>query len=70
MTKHNICYLGFTQSELAKKCGISRCFLNQILNYRRKPTLETAIKIVRATDGALPLRELRPDIYAIIEKYP
>ena len=42
-----------TQGELARELGISRPYLNQLLNGRR-PGAETIARIAKATQGAVP----------------
>ena len=43
------------QRELARRWGMPESTLSDILSGRRSPSLETARKIKRLTDGAVPL---------------
>jgi len=45
---------GIKQSDLADRLGISQAFLSQLLNGRRTPSLELAVRIERLTGGAVP----------------
>ena len=43
-----------TQRDFASSLGISQAFLSQLLNGRRIPSLDLAVRIERLTDGAVP----------------
>ena len=43
--KHRRKELGFSQDELAKKCGVSRQTINAIENNKYDPTLSLAFKL-------------------------
>lgn len=45
---------GETRSAWAARLGISRSYLSDILNGNRKPGLELAVRIERATGGEVP----------------
>lgn len=47
---------------LAKEIGVLPVRISDFKSGRRKPSLEQAIKISRATRGLVSLAELRPDI--------
>ncbi len=49
-----------TQTELAKELGIDRSYLNGILKGKRKPGLDLARRISKATGKSL--LKLRPDL--------
>lgn len=44
---------GITQAQFAARIQISQGGLNDILNARKKPSLEVAARIERATEGAI-----------------
>lgn len=47
------------QVEFAKQVGISRCYINLIINKRYKPSRKIAEKIEQATHGAVSAKEVR-----------
>jgi len=53
-----------TQTEMAKKLGISRTYLNGILNGKRKPSIKLAKKIAKLM--GISYLELRKDIKEIL----
>ena len=55
------------QTELAERIGISRTYLNGILNGTIKPSIETAKKISKLTGK--PFFELRPDLKKLVKEY-
>lgn len=46
------------RSVFADQIGISESFLSQVLSRKRRPSLEVAVKIERATDGQVPASAL------------
>jgi transcriptional regulator with XRE-family HTH domain len=56
-----------TQDQLSKKLKITRPYLNSILNGKRKPSKELALKISKLTGKKFI--ELRPDIIDDIKRY-
>lgn len=45
---------GLTRSAWADRLEISKSHLSDVLNGNRQPSLDLAVKIERATDGAVP----------------
>jgi transcriptional regulator with XRE-family HTH domain len=54
------------QGELAKRLGISRTYLNGILNGKRRPSIKLAKKISKITGKNF--FEMRPDIKKLISE--
>jgi len=54
---------GISQSELARRVGVSQGMVWQWLNGRRRIAAEKVLVIERATDGLVTRQELRPDLY-------
>ncbi|MNC54527.1 hypothetical protein D3C75_1040130 [compost metagenome] len=54
------------RSRVAAKAGTSVGYLYQIAGGHRRPSLELSKKLRDATDGALAIRALRPDLYEIL----
>lgn len=52
-----------TAESVALKAGTKFVYLSQIACGHRKPSPALAKALVEASDGALTLHELRPDIY-------
>mgnify|MGYP005843680529 FL=1 len=51
--KHRRKELGFSQDELAKKCGVSRQTINAIENNKYDPTLSLAFKLSKELQTAV-----------------
>jgi DNA-binding transcriptional regulator YdaS (Cro superfamily) len=45
---------GMTQTALADRMGVSQALVNQWVTGRRRPNLDSAFAIERATGGAIP----------------
>ena len=56
-----------TQKETAKKLGITRVYLNYILNHKMTPGIRLAEKISK--ELGIPFFDLRPDIKNIYKKH-
>jgi len=54
---------GLKQFTFAKLVGVTASCISQIENKRRKPSIDIARKIERATKGEITKEELRPDIW-------
>ena len=54
------------QKQLAIKLNIQRTYLNSILNGRRKPSIQLAKKISKATGRRL--LDLRPDLKKLLKE--
>jgi DNA-binding transcriptional regulator YdaS (Cro superfamily) len=52
-----------TQAQLARRLAVSESLIAQIERGRRQITAERAVRWHRATDGALRLEEMRPDLW-------
>lgn len=53
--EHLATYLaGKRNAEFARRLGISDAFLSQLLSGKRRPSLDLAFKIERATAGLVP----------------
>jgi DNA-binding transcriptional regulator YdaS (Cro superfamily) len=51
-----------SRMELAEKVGTSTAYLSHIINGRKQPGIKLTSKIIRATEGRVGIRDLRPDI--------
>lgn len=47
---------GMRQVELARRLGLSNGYLHNLLRGNRRPSLDMALRIERATDGAVPVQ--------------
>lgn len=54
---------GETVEGVAVKAGTSVAYLRQLSGKHRRPSPELAKKLVQASDGAMTLAKLRPDIW-------
>ena len=54
---------GISQSEFARRVGVSPGLVWQWINNQTGITAEKAVAIERATDGELPRDRLRPDVF-------
>ena len=54
MLKEHLAASGKRRSEWAQELRISEAFLSQIVNGKKRPSLDLAFRIERATDGAVP----------------
>lgn len=52
-----------TQTEFAKRLGVSQGLINQWLTGKTKITAERAVAIEHETGGKIRRHELRPDLY-------
>ena len=52
-----------TQEEFARTMRVSKGLIWQWLNGHTEITAERAVEIERATEGAVPREETRPDLY-------
>lgn len=55
------------QIELARKCGISKTWMNLLTSGREVPSPELALLIEKFTKGAVTRKTLRPDIFGEIK---
>lgn len=53
--------------ELAEKVGVSRGLMSLILNRKRRPTLETALKIYKHSGGQIRLADMGHGEYSHLE---
>ncbi len=56
-----------TQKETAKKLGITRIYLNYILNHKMRPSVPLAEKISKELN--IPFYDLRPDLRELARKH-
>ncbi len=56
---------GVTQSELARRVGVTPGMVWQWINGHRPVAAEKVIPIEQATDGVVQRHEIRPDIYPL-----
>lgn len=52
---------GRTRAQWADELGVSRSFMSDLLNGNRRPSLELAVRIERATGGRVPAISWVPD---------
>ena len=57
-----------TQSDLAKKLGVSQGLVHQWLSGKTRITAERCIEIEEVTGGLVNRQELRPDLFGNPEK--
>lgn len=55
------------QIELARKCGITKTWMNLLTSGRELPSAELALLIETYTKGAVTRKELRPDLFGEIK---
>lgn len=55
------------QVELARRCGISKTWMNLLTSGREVPSPELALLIEKFTRGAVTRKTLRPDIFGEIK---
>ena len=55
------------QIELARKCGVSKTWMNLLTSGREVPSPELALLIEKYTKGAVTRKTLRPDIFGEIK---
>jgi|TARA_R110000868_G_scaffold159192_4_gene387825 DNA-binding transcriptional regulator YdaS (Cro superfamily) len=48
---------------MAKKLGISKNWLSQIISWAKLPSPEISVQIEHLTDGSVKRHELRPDLF-------
>lgn len=56
MLKQHIKSSGRPRADWARQLGVSEAYLSQLINNRKRPSLDLAIRIERITDGAVPAR--------------
>ncbi|WP_431197557.1 helix-turn-helix transcriptional regulator [Shimia thalassica] len=49
-----VCRSGVSRTDWAKRLEISKSYMSDLLNGKRIPSLEVAVRIERATGGAVP----------------
>ncbi|WP_367998669.1 helix-turn-helix transcriptional regulator [Shimia thalassica] len=49
-----VCRSGLSRTDWAKRLEISKSYMSDLLNGKRIPSLEVAVRIERATGGAVP----------------
>ena len=54
-----------SQTEFARRVGVSQGMVWQWLNGRRRVAAENVLPIEEATGGAVTRHELRPDLYPV-----
>jgi len=59
--------MAMNQTQEAKRLGITRQYLNAIMNHRMRPGIKLAKKI--SEFYGIPFLDLRPDVRAMIETY-
>jgi DNA-binding transcriptional regulator YdaS (Cro superfamily) len=64
MLKTHLEQTGERQGDFARRIGISQGFLSQLLNKRRSPSLSVAVRIERATGGAVSVASWHEDAAA------
>lgn len=52
-----------SKKEMADYLGISLTWLGLLMHQGRRPSAELAKKIEKATQGLVPAKELRPDLF-------
>lgn len=50
-------------SEMARHIGVSPTWLSLLIHGHRKASFKVAVKLEKATQGLVTLRDLRPDLY-------
>ncbi|WP_411838689.1 helix-turn-helix transcriptional regulator [Paracoccus sp. ME4] len=55
-----LCSARVTQRSFADVVGLSRSHLNEIISGRKRPSLDVAFAIARATSGAVPVDAWQP----------
>ena len=63
MEKLNIKKLFGTQKELAKAINITQQSVSDWIVGKKKPSAKNAIRIEKATNGAITRAEIRPDLF-------
>lgn len=58
-----------SQGALARAIGRAQATISKTLRNKKEPTLDIAARIHRATEGKLPMWELRPDMQDIFDAY-
>lgn len=58
------------QSVLAASVGVSRGYLSELVGGTKRPSLELAVAIERATDGAVPATSWVPEPIPPTQSYP
>ena len=56
-----------TQQKLASHIGVSQAAVQKWLSGKCKPSLTSAVRIERFTDGAITAIELRPDLADVLK---
>ena len=56
-----------TQIELARKLGVSKTWMSQLVNGREVPSAGLALMIEKFTKGAVTRKALRPDLFGEIK---
>ncbi len=51
------------KKEMAEYLGITQTWLGLLINGSRRPSPKLAKKIAKATQGLVPAKELRPDLF-------
>lgn len=54
MLREHIKASGYSQTVWAERLGIAKSYLSDLLNGNKVPSLDLAVRIQRATDGAVP----------------
>ena len=57
-----LCTARVTQRSFADVIGLSRSHLNEIISGRKRPSLDVAFAIARATSGAVPVEAWEPSV--------
>ena len=52
---------GLSRTDWAKRLNISKSYMSDLLNGNRVPSLDLAVRIERATDGAVPASSWLPE---------
>jgi len=49
--------------DMAKKLGISKTWMSQIISWNKLPSPEISVQIEHLTEGSVRRHELRPDLF-------
>lgn len=51
-------------AEMARHIGVSQTWMSMLIHGHRKASFKVAVKLEKATQGLVTLKDLRPDLYA------
>jgi transcriptional regulator with XRE-family HTH domain len=61
MFAHYVTSSGLTQTAWADRIGVSRSYMSNLLNGKKRPSLEVAVRIERETGGLIPASSWVPE---------